>query len=72
MTICAVCPARYVMSLHGASVGQTMTTREKALEEHIHHLLDEHVAAHLTTNYIDHTQLQVYQVGLATMRTKKV
>lgn len=49
---------------------QTMTTR-KALEEHIHRLLDEHVATHLATNYTDYTQLQVYQVGLATMRTKK-
>ena len=42
-----------------------MTTR-KALEEHIHRLLDEHVATHLATNYTDYTQLQVYQVGLAT------
>ncbi|KAN0135621.1 hypothetical protein V8E53_006512 [Lactarius tabidus] len=39
-----------------------MTARTQALEVHIHHLLDEHVAAHLATNYTDYTQLQVYQV----------
>ncbi|KAH9043682.1 hypothetical protein EDB85DRAFT_2138387 [Lactarius pseudohatsudake] len=39
-----------------------MTAKTNALYEHIHRLLDEHVAVHLTTNYIDYTQLQVYQV----------
>ncbi|KAH9056954.1 hypothetical protein EDB87DRAFT_1686669 [Lactarius vividus] len=39
-----------------------MTAKTDALHVHIHHLLDEHVAVHLTTNYVDHTQLQVYQV----------
>jgi hypothetical protein len=52
-----------------------MTARQvnmQALYVHIHHLLDEHVAAHLATNYTDYTQLRVYQVGLATIRPKKV
>ncbi|KAH8998779.1 hypothetical protein EDB86DRAFT_3146059 [Lactarius hatsudake] len=39
-----------------------MTAKTNALYEHIHRLLDEHVAVHLATNYIDYTQLQVYQV----------
>ncbi|KAI0249531.1 hypothetical protein BJV78DRAFT_1226853 [Lactifluus subvellereus] len=42
-----------------------MTTKTssnvQALYAHIHHLLNEHVAAHLTTNYVDCTQLRVYQ-----------
>jgi predicted YcjX-like family ATPase len=53
-------------------IGQTMTANTSALSVHIHHLLDEHVAAHLATNYTDYTQLRVYQVGLATIRPKKV
>ena len=43
----------------------------QALYVHIHRLLDEHVAAHLATNYTDYTQLRVYQVGLAALRPKK-
>ncbi|KAI9445387.1 hypothetical protein H4582DRAFT_1915146 [Lactarius indigo] len=39
-----------------------MTAKTNALYVHIHRLLDEHVAVHLTTNYIDYTQLRVYQV----------
>ncbi len=52
--------------------GQTMTAKTDALYVHIHRLLDEHVAVHLATNYTDHTQLRVYQVGPATIRPKKV
>jgi hypothetical protein len=48
----------------------TMTTMisssAQALYAHIHRLLDEHVAEHLTTDYIDCTQLRVFQVIIAT------
>src|SRR6266404_2270147 len=42
------------------------------MSAHIHHLLDEYVAVHLATNYTDFTQLQVYQVSLATIALKEV
>lgn len=38
----------------------------QALYAHIHHLLDEHVAVHLTTDYMDCTQLRVFKVNIAT------
>jgi hypothetical protein len=45
----------------------TMTSSSvQALYAHIHRLLDEHVAVYLTTDYIDGTQLRVFQVNMAT------
>jgi bisphosphoglycerate-independent phosphoglycerate mutase (AlkP superfamily) len=41
----------------------------QALYAHIHRLLDEHVALHLTTDYMDYTQLRVFQVNIATSDT---
>ena len=38
----------------------------QALYAHIHRLLDEHVATHLTTDYMDYTQLRVFQVNITT------
>lgn len=38
----------------------------QALYAHIHRLLDDHVAVHLTTNYMDCTQLRVFKVNIAT------
>lgn len=38
----------------------------QALYAHIHRLLDEHVAVHLTTDYVDCTQLRVFQVIIST------
>jgi hypothetical protein len=38
----------------------------QALYAHIHRLLDEHISVHLTTDYIECTQLRVFQVNMAT------
>lgn len=78
MAVCAICPARHIFTETGIgpmeSVRPTTTAKTssmQALYVHIHRLLDEHVAAHLATNYTDYTQLRVYQVGLAALRPKK-
>jgi len=40
----------------------TSGSSRQALYAHLHRLLDEYVAEHLTTDYVDCTQLRVYQV----------
>ena len=42
------------------------TSSAQVLYAHIHRLLDEHVAVHLATDYIDCTQSLVFQVNIAT------
>jgi hypothetical protein len=42
------------------------------LYAHIHRLLDEHVAVHLTTDYMDYTQLRVFQVNITTSDSRAV
>jgi hypothetical protein len=44
----------------------------QALYAHIHRLLDEHVAVHLTTDYMDCTQLRVFQVNIATSDCRRL
>ena len=43
----------------------TTTSSAQALYAHIHRLLDDHVTVYLTTDYIDCTQLRVFQVNIA-------
>ena len=52
--------------LRNHSTATTTMSRAQALYAHIHRLLDEHVAVHLATDYIDCTQLRVFQVNIAT------
>ncbi len=41
----------------------------QALYAHIHRLLDEYVAVHLTTDYVDCTQSRVFQVSITKSNT---
>ena len=43
-----------------------LSSSAQALYAHIHRLLDEHVSLHLATDYMDYTQLRVFQVNVAT------
>ena len=43
----------------------------QALYAHIHRLLDEHVSVHLTTDYMDCTQLRVFEVNIATSDSRR-
>jgi len=45
---------------------------DQAFKAHIHRLLDEHVATHLTTSYVDCTQIHVYEVSIAVMTAVEV
>ncbi|KAH9969140.1 hypothetical protein BC827DRAFT_1168085 [Russula dissimulans] len=45
----------------------TNLASEQAFKAHIHRLLDEHVAVHLTTPYVHSTQLHVYEILTASL-----